>query len=95
MTYDDGSRYKGKFTNKRDGIPYQKTRDSQHKSGYLYRESATRRIFLGGYSINDNPQITYGNSNSEAGSLYKLSNNRLLIVYVESDSSIELFEIAK
>jgi len=83
-----------RFNEKGSKIFFQKTSGSQRKSGYMYRKDEYSFVFLGGSSVNDDPQTTYDSRNGEAGILYKVSNNKIIMLFF-SDRNYEIFEIIK
>jgi hypothetical protein len=74
---------------------FRKTSGSQRKSGHIYKKDSTSCIFLGGWSVNDDPQTKYGSENSQAGTLYRIAENKMLMVFYGSPDSFELYEIIK
>jgi len=48
-----------KFSMRNGTIFFQKTTGSQRKSGYIYRKDDKSAIFLGGWSVNDEPLTKY------------------------------------
>lgn len=75
---------------------FAKTSGSQRKSGYIYDNTPTSKVFMGGWSVNDDPRTTYGSENSEAGMLYKIGVNKIIMLFVSKDGrSFELYELKK
>ncbi len=84
-----------RFTEK-DGKPFfEKTAGSQRKSGFIYANKPTYMIFLGGWSVNDEPQTEYGSLNSVAGTLYKINENKLIMLFVRPYRDFEIYEFTK
>ncbi|WP_168354652.1 DUF4893 domain-containing protein [Palleniella muris] len=84
-----------RFT-KQDGKPFfEKTAGSQRKSGFIYANKPTSMIFLGGWSVNDEPQTEYGSRNSVAGTLYKINDNKLIMLFVRPYRDFEIYEFTK
>lgn len=84
-----------RFTEK-DGKPFfEKTAGSQRKSGFIYANKPTSMIFLGGWSVNDEPQTEYGSLNSVAGTLYKINENKLIMLFVRPYRDFEIYEFTK
>ena len=83
-----------RFNEKGSKIFFQKTSGSQRKSGYMYRKDEYSFVFLGGYSENDDPQTTYDSRAGEAGILYKISNNKIIMLFF-GNGNYEIFEIIK
>lgn len=83
-----------RFKTKNNLLFFEKTSGSQRKSGYVYKNDQKSCIFLGGWTVNDDPQTIYGSENSIAGSLYRVGTNKLLMVFFDGNS-FELYEIVK
>ena len=86
--------FRCRFIKRGRNVFFEKTSGSQRKSGYLYHNDDKSAIFLGGWSVNNDPQTSYGSENSEAGTLYKISSSKLLMVFWYGNG-FELFEIIK
>lgn len=82
------------FFYKNKTIFFQKTTGSQRKSGYLYKSDSQKFIFLGGWSVNDEPLTGYNSKNSVIGSLYKLSSGKYIMLFFEGNS-FEIYEFAR
>lgn len=78
-----------------DRVFFEKTSGSQRKSGYVYDNKPDSKVFLGGWSVNSDPQTVYGGPNSEAGMLYKIGNDRLIMLFVNPGRSFEIYELKK
>lgn len=76
-------------------IFFEKTKGSQRKSGFLYQNSPESLIFLGGWSVNDEPQTTYGSDNSVAGTVYKIGNNKAIMIFPTEENRVEIYELIK
>ena len=74
---------------------FEKTKGSQRKSGFLYQNSPESLIFLGGWSVNDDPQTTYGSENSVAGTVYKIGTNKAIMIFPTGENRVEIFELIK
>ncbi|MCM1312302.1 MAG: DUF4893 domain-containing protein [Bacteroides sp.] len=73
---------------------FEKVTGSQRKSGYIYDNDSTSKIFLGGWSVNNDPQTTYSDSlHSEAGTLYKIGKKKMIMLFVVPDKKFEIYEI--
>lgn len=83
-----------RFKTKNNLLFFEKTSGSQRKSGYVYKNDPKSCIFLGGWTVNDDPQTIYGSENSIAGSLYRVGTNKLLMVFFDGNG-FELYEIVK
>lgn len=77
-------------------IFFEKTAGSQRKSGYIYDNKPNSKVFLGGWSVNDEPQNAYGSDNSVAGMLYKIGSGKFIMLFVASDKkSFEIYSLSK
>jgi len=83
-----------KFIEKNEKMFFQKTTGSQRKSGYLYRRDDYSFVFLGGWSVNNDPLTSYKSQNSEAGILYKVSQNKLILIFA-NELGYEIYDIIK
>lgn len=86
-----------RFTRKDRQWYFRKTSGSQRKSGYLYDNSPESMVFLGGWTVNNNPQTGYGSSNSTAGVLYQLNDDYLIMVFLNPEhyNAFEIYEFKK
>jgi serine/threonine protein kinase len=91
FTYDF---FSCKFKEKNGKIFFQKTSGSQRCSGYLYRKDDNSFVLLGGWTVNSDPLTNYNSSNSQAGILYKISQNKLILIFSTKDA-YEIYEIVK
>lgn len=77
-------------------IFFEKTSGSQRKSGFIYDNKSDSKVFLGGWSVNDEPQTTYDSDNSVPGMLYKLGSNKIIMLFLAPDEqSFEIYELTK
>lgn len=76
-------------------IFFEKTKGSQRKSGFLYQNSPESLIFLGGWSVNDEPQTAYGSENSAAGTVYKIGTNKAIMFFPTEKNRVEMYELIK
>lgn len=76
---------------------FRKTTGSQRKSGYLYENSHESMVFLGGWTVNNDPLTTYDSDHSVAGTLYQISPNHLIMLFIDPDRSnaFEIYEFKK
>ena len=74
---------------------FEKTTGSQRKSGYLYQNTPKSLIFLGGWSVNDDPQTTYGSANSVAGMVYRIGDRKAIMIFPSGDNRVEIYEFMK
>lgn len=85
-----------RFRRKDGKIFFEKTSGSQRKSGYIYDNKPDSKVFLGGWSVNDDPQTTYESENSVPGMLYKIGTNILIMLFLSPDErSFEIYELTK
>ena len=91
FTYDF---FSCKFKEKNGKIFFQKTSGSQRCSGYLYRKDDNSFVLLGGWTVNSDQLNNYNSSNSQAGILYKISQNKLILIFSTKDA-YEIYEIVK
>lgn len=84
-----------RFTRRDGRIFFEKTSGSQRKSGFVYDNRPTSKLFLGGWSVNNDPQTAYGSENSQAGMLYKTAADRLMMLFVVPGRSFEIYELKK
>ena len=82
---------------KKDGkLFFEKISGSQRKSGYVYDNKPDSKVFLGGWSVNNDPQTTYDSENSEPGMIYKIGPNKVIMVFLAPDEqSFEIYELIK
>lgn len=74
---------------------FEKTTGSQRKSGYVYQNSPESLIFIGGWSVNDNPQTEYGGSNSVVGKVYKIGPRKAIMIFPTTAERVEIYELTK
>lgn len=81
---------------KEDGkVFFEKTTGSQRKSGYIYQNNANSLIFLGGWSVNDEPQTEYGSSNSVVGTIYRIGPDKVIMLFPTENGRVEIYELRK
>lgn len=81
---------------KADGkVFFEKTTDSQRKSGYVYQNSPESLVFLGGWSVNDDPQTGYGSTNSVVGKVYKIGPRKAIMIFPTEEDRVEIYELTK
>lgn len=83
-----------KFSYKDGKLFFQKTGGSQRRSGYLYQKDASSYVFLGGWSVNNDPQTTYDSSHRLAGILYKVAQNIMIMIFA-GDYEYEIYYITR
>ena len=72
-----------------------KTTGSQRKSGYVYQNSPESLVFLGGWSVNDDPQTGYGSTNSVVGKVYKIGPRKAIMIFPTEEDRVEIYELTK
>ena len=50
-------------------------------------------LFLGGWSVNNDPQTTYNSPNSVAGMVYKIGTGKIIMLFVMSNQTFEIYEL--
>ncbi len=81
---------------KADGkVFFEKTTGSQRKSGYVYQNSPESLVFLGGWSVNDDPQTGYGSTNSVVGKVYKIGSRKAIMIFPTEEDRVEIYELTK
>lgn len=83
-----------RFYFRNNKIFFQKIGGSQRKSGYLYRKDEFSYVFLGAWSVNENPTTEYGGEYSTAGIMYKVAPDTLVIIFI-GDSEYEIYFISR
>ncbi len=78
---------------------FEKYAGSQRKSGYLYRKDDHTLVFLGGSYVEGYPKTEYGSDDSVLGTLYRLSSNKIVMLfwekYDDGDIRLEIYEFSK
>lgn len=87
--------FKCRFKESDGKMFFEKTTGSQRKSGYVYQNTPESLIFLGGWSVNDDPQTEYGGVNSVVGTVYKISPNRAIMIFPTENNRVEIYELTK
>ncbi len=81
---------------KADGkVFFEKTTGSQRKSGYVYQNSPESLVFLGGWSVNDDPQTGYDSTNSAVGKVYKIGPRKAIMIFPTEEDRVEIYELTK
>ena len=81
---------------KADGkVFFEKTTGSQRKSGYVYQNSPESLVFLGGWSVNDDPQTGYDSTNSAVGKVYKIDPRKAIMIFPTEEDRVEIYELTK
>ncbi|MDE6488994.1 MAG: hypothetical protein K2L46_06910, partial [Paramuribaculum sp.] len=60
-----------------------------------YQNSPESLIFLGGWSVNNDPQTEYGSQNSIAGTIYKIGPRKAIMIFPAGENRIEIYELTK
>ena len=90
-----------KFKQKEEGLFFEKTTGSQRKSGIVFADEPTQMVFLGGWSVNENPQKPYsglvGSKVTEYDSVgvFVKRGGRILAVFPKGPQSYEVYEFSK
>lgn len=85
-----------RFKLKEGNLFLEKISGSQRKSGYIYDNKPDSKVFLGGWSVNDDSQTTYDSENSVPGMIYKIGGNKIIMVFLAPDEqSFEIYELTK
>lgn len=84
-----------RFRKNGEKVFFEKTTGSQRKSGHLYQNSPESLIFLGGWSVNDDPQTAYGSANSVAGTVYKIGARKAIMIFPSEADRVEIYELVK
>lgn len=87
--------FKCSFRNMDGKVFFEKTTGSQRKSGYVYQNKSNSLIFLGGWSVNDEPQTTYDSTNSVAGIVYKIAPDKAIMIFPTNNNRVEIYELMK
>ena len=74
---------------------FEKTTGSQRKSGYVYQNSPESLVFLGGWSVNDDPQTGYDSTNSAVGKVYKIGPRKAIMIFPTEEDRVEIYELTK
>ena len=74
---------------------FEKTSGSQRKSGFIYRNNPESLIFLGGWSVNDDPKTAYGSDNSVAGTVYKIGDRKAIMIFPSENDRVEIYELTR
>lgn len=74
---------------------FEKITGSQRKSGYVYQNTPESLIFLGGWSVNNDSQTTYGGENSVAGTVYKIGPRKAIMIFPTENDRVEIYELLK
>lgn len=81
---------------KADGkVFFEKITGSQRKSGYVYQNSPESLVFLGGWSVNDDPQTGYDSTNSAVGKVYKIGPRKAIMIFPTEEDRVEIYELTK
>ena len=72
---------------------FEKTTGSQRKSGYVYQNSPKSLVFLGGWSVNNDSQTSYGSNNSVAGMIYKIGPRKAIMIFPTTEERVEIYEL--
>lgn len=85
-----------KFAHRNGKIFFQKTSGSQRRAGFLYRKDQYSFVFLGGWTVNNDPIKNYDSENSTAGILFKIPDDKIIMITNHGDGKpYEIYEIIK
>lgn len=87
--------FKCRFRKANDGVYFEKTSGSQRKSGYIYRNTPQSLVFLGGWSVNNDPKTSYDSENSVAGTVYKIGRDRAIMIFPLGEKRVEIYELRR
>ena len=80
---------------------FEKTSGSQRKSGYLFPNGNNELVFLGGWTVNDDPQTVYSglsqstdNQNDTVG-IFVRKSNKLVALFPYSKNHYEIYELIR
>ncbi len=83
------------------GLFLEKTSGSQRVSGYLFREGTQRYVFLGGATVNDEPQVTFSGlahgapAESDVVALLRPHAGGFLLLFPERHGGYEVLEFSR
>ncbi len=90
-----------KFKQKEEGLFFEKTTGSQRKSGLVFVDEDTVMVFLGGWSVNNDPQKPYSGlvgskvTKYDSVGVFVKRGGRVLAVFPEGPKSYEVYEFSK
>ena len=85
-----------RFTVEPDGrVFFAKSTGSQRKSGYVYQNGPDSLVFLGGWSVNNDPTTDYGSENSVAGPVYRIGPRRAIMIFPTGNNRVEIYELTE
>jgi len=90
-----------KFRKKKEGLFFEKTSGSQRKSGLIFEDTPTKMIFLGGWSVNDDPQWSYSRlsgskvTKHDSVGIFIKRGGRILALFPGGETDYELYEFSK
>lgn len=95
--------FKARIVNRDGALFFEKISGSQRRSGFFYKHKPDEWVFLGGATVNEEPQVTYsGISRGEMwpsdsfGTLYQLGKGHLLMILdVSWNGDYELYELRR
>ncbi len=83
------------------GLFLEKTSGSQRVSGYLFREGTQRYVFLGGATVNDEPQVAFSGlahgapAESDVVALLRPHAGGFLLLFPERRGGYEVLEFSR
>jgi len=90
-----------KFKEKEEGLFFEKTSGSQRKSGTVFKDEPTQLVFLGGWSVNDDPQWNYSGLTSrkpgkhDSVGVFIKRGGQVLALFPEGPGGYEVYEFLK
>ncbi|MBL8297209.1 MAG: DUF4893 domain-containing protein [Rhodanobacteraceae bacterium] len=96
--------FKASITRREDGLFFEKTTGSQRRSGVLLapQNESGDWYFVGGATVNDEPQVGYSKSRSEkarssdsVGTVWGISDDRVLMLLDVGETGYEIYQLKR
>lgn len=90
-----------RFKEKEAGLFFEKTSGSQRRSGIVFIDEPTQWVFLGGWSVNDDPQHRYSSligskvTKHDSVGVFIKRGSRILAIFPRGAASYEVYEFKK
>lgn len=90
-----------KFKTKDAGLFFEKTSGSQRKSGMIFNDSPARMVFLGAWTVNDEPQQAYSRLASapttehDSVGIFIKRGGRIVALFPDDKTRYEVYEFSK
>jgi hypothetical protein len=90
-----------KIKKTKNGLFFEKVSGSQRRSGYLFRKNSSEYVFLGGWSVNGQPQQLHnGISDPESTAyisvgVFVVKKDRFFAFFSRNNKSYEMYELIK